>query len=404
MSSGVGATARRIFALARATVRERFLAGTLLLALAFAACWWLAERDLASVLPDWTAGLEFERRFTLLAWVASGAALLAGAHVLGADRRTQQLDAWRAAPLRMGELLLGRVGGAAVRVACGALPLFVWIIVFDPAGLCRQREFLAPRPQFEPNVVERQLADGSRRRWRRGPAVLDPGEQLRIEFAGIPDGANELLFQWRAALAEDAAPVQFTLHVDGREVVRAAGGDLARLAITLEPAATHRLQLAVAADSGVVRVELPEVVVRGAVGSLQPTIARLALGLFAEIALATAVGAALAVFVTEGLAIIGGALLLLLCNLKALLLDAAAAIDDSHLHFDESLLAIARGYEWLVAWLPDATALRGAERAARAMAPWDTDSTASLVGAGIVALIALLAAGAVLARRPRGAR
>jgi len=397
---------RRIAALAAATLRDRFAGRTLLLAAALLAAWFLAERDLRAATPDEAAALRLERRLTLVGWVAAGAALLAGAHAIGSDRRTQQVESWRAAPVTMGEVVVGRWLGACAGVAAGAAPLFLWVAALAPDSLVRQGESFAPRPQQPPTRVARTLADGQVQAWRRGALLLDAGERVALDFDAVAEGPRELVVPWRAALAEgERRPARFALSVDGDEKLVVRGGDLARVALALAPRSAHRVELSVAADSGVVRVELPEVALRGAPRSLLPTLLRLAAGFAVEIALAAALGAALAALLHDALATLGGALLLLLCNLRALFVEVAVAVHDHEggRHADEALESFARAFERVVVALPDLSRLRGVARATRAELPW-----AGECGPFAVALLwiagALLLGTVALARRPRGCR
>lgn len=397
---------RRIALLAAATAREGLLPRSLLLASLLAVAWWSGARGLDVDAPAGSAALLFERQLTLLGWLGGAAALLAGAHAIGRDRRAQQIDGWRRSPLRARELLAGRALGVTLQVAAALLPLWSWLLVGDAHGLLRQRELLAPRATLAPLAVERRFADGSRLAWRRGAAVVDPGERLELRFPTVPTGEHELVVPWRAGASPGNPPPHFTVRIDGEPVLTTTGGELARAAIAVAAGRAPLLAIEVAPDSGVVRFELPEVVVRAAPGSLLSVAARLAAGGALLLLLAALLGVTLAALLPEGLALLGGAVLLLLCELKALLLDVAGAVHAGHGHApaEVALVAVANAYEKLVAWLPDATLLRGAERAARALPPWSRDDLVPFaVAAGFVAGLALLG-GAVLRRVPRGAR
>ncbi|MBM4016043.1 MAG: hypothetical protein FJ293_13910 [Planctomycetes bacterium] len=395
---------RRVAALAWATARESSWVRALALALALLAAFAVTGIE---VLPEVAAApLRFERRLTLLCWLASGAALLAGAHAVGRDRRAGQLDAWRLSHARAGEILLGRALGAAAQVALAVAPLFAWLLVFDASGPCRQRDSLAPREQVSPVRVERGLVDGSRRAWRRGPVLLDPGERLELQFAALPAGEAELVLPWRGSLTPSSPPARFTLRLDGDPVVVGKGGEVTGFRLRRHWAQPPRIELALAPESGVVRVDLPAAMLRGPPRALAATFARLASGHVAELVLAALLGAALATAMAEGLALVLGGVLLLLCNLRALFVDAADVVREVHGHgwVDPALRAIAVAYERLVALLPDVTALRGVGRAARALPPWGAADGAAFLAASVASLLIALPAALLLARRPRGAR
>jgi hypothetical protein len=394
---------RRVIALFVATVREAWLARSLVLAAALAAAWSLAGTD---VLADAVAApLRFERRLTLLCWLASGAALLAGAHAVGRDRRAGQLDAWRLSRARAYELLIGRALGAASQVALAVAPLFGWMLWFDEAAPCRHRERLAPRSQVAPARVERHLVDGSTLLWRRGPAQLDPGERVVLKFDALPEGGVELLLPCSGGLLPGSAPPRWTLRIDGEPVVVATGGDVSDLAIRRTWSQPPRVELELAPESGVVRVDLHLAALRGEPGALAPSLVRLALGHSIELWLSSLLGAALAVAMAEGLALAGGGVLLLLSNLRALFVDAAGIVREAHSHgtVEPALNAVAAACERLVALFPDLTALRGVGRAARGFEPWgEGDAFAFLAAAGALVAIAAPATW-FLGRRPRGA-
>ncbi|MBL8843344.1 MAG: hypothetical protein JNL90_17620 [Planctomycetes bacterium] len=398
----------RIAAVARATLRDLFAGRVLLLALLLAASWWWASRAPQVASDAEAAALRLERRLTWIAVVAGAAALLAGAHALGEERRIGQLEAWRATPLRSGELLIGRTVGVVAGVACGALPLLLWQLVVAPDSLRAQAERFAPRESQAPLRVVRQLADGSRIEWRRGALLLDPGESVQLEFAARAAPA-ELLLPWSvASRAGGSAPADFTLRWGAVTRRPVAGETVATWSMAIaEP--TPEVEIVVAQSSGVLRLELDEVRWRGPPGSWLPSGARLAAGVVVEVVLAAALGVGLAALVGEGLAVAGGALLLLLAHLRGLFLAVATVVDEAHTHahshvtVDEGSRALAHLFERLVVLLPDLARVRAVERVVAAEPAWRADDGACFAAAAAFAAGVLLLARLQLARRPKGA-
>ncbi len=394
---------RRVAAVAHATRRDLFSGRGVALAILLAAAWWFALADPRAATANEAAVLLLERRMTLLAVVASAAALLAGAHAAGEDRRVGSFESWRITPLRASEALLGRWLGVTSGLALGVAPLFAWIVLLAPGCLRSHRDELAPRPRFLPLQIERTLADGSRQRWQRGPALLDPGERLVIDFAATTEPV-EIVVPWATALRSGgAAPADFTLQIGERLWRPAAGESLATWKIALPAGPPMRAEWHSTATSAIVRVELDEVVLRGAPRAWWPTLVRLIAGGVAEIGFAAALGIGLATWVGELLACAGGALLLLLANLRALFEAVASAAADPHAPLDEGARWWAHRFEQLFFALPDLVALRAVERTVAAAPPWQTSDRTTFALAGAVAAAVLWLARARLAHRSRGA-
>ncbi len=410
--SPVAAAWRRVLALAGVTWRDLFSGQGLLLALLLIAGAFLADGDLQATTASEAAALRLEQRITLVGWLASAAALLGGAHVLAEDRRTRQLEQWRATPLRVSELLVGRWLGTVAGVAGGALLVLLFVLSVPASALLRHRDELAPRARVTPTRVSATLADGNHFDCRAGPLLLDAGTRLTITFAPLSAAASdfaaaihsdwELVIPLRGARDDrGATSVDLAVLVDGKERFVEHGGAPYELRVSVAcPVESHTVELITTDHSSVVRVELDRVVLRGPPGSLLPSVARAAAGLVVEVALAAALGVALATVLADLYAIAGGATLLLLCNLRALFLDVAHALDEPHARVAPALRASGQLIERLVVALPDLTELRAGDRLARGLAPW-SGADLRFGGVALAFIAGSLAVGALLLRRRR---
>jgi hypothetical protein len=405
----VSASLRRLLALADATLRDLFAgrAGVLLVLACVAIV--VAGSDVRAETTDAALALALERRVERLVELAAAAALLAGAHLLAEDRRTLRLAQWRATPLTLPELLLGRTVGVAGGVALAAAPLLAALLFWPEHGLVRHDDSLAPRERYDVRAAEWAQPDGQRFRPADAEqtAPLERGASLTLEFAAPRSTPLELDLPLAKALGESpGGPPEFVVSEGAVELAHGACADERLLRVPLAPSdqGARSVAIRVVGGSGVLRVELASCALLGPRGSLLSSAARSGLGLVAALLFAAALGSALGAFLPEVLAGSLGVVLLLFSTLQPLFADARQVLADPHASAPPALGVASRAMVRVVELLPDLTKASAADRLARGAVAWNGADATELLRAGLWVVGALALAAAWLSRRASGAR
>ncbi len=382
---------RRAFAVAETTLRDLGV-GSAALALILALLFFFSSwRSSSAVVAEDSALLTFERRVENFEWVAAFATLVICVSAVSNDRRGSRHFLWLATPLRSHEYFAGKMLGSLLGAELLFLVCFA-ALVLSPGGALGQRALLEKsRPILpEPQVV--LVADAEHRgeflELRSGGAVMLCFDQIRpdtLQVLVASTGGSAALCEGdgsapRVKVATGQSFEASAVVVDWTMLPR---GTEARIPFLSQQAPLFVLVDAGTFASGSLLLRRDSIVLEAPPRGFLEVITRLLFGLTAVVILCACAGTLLALFLSEGIAIVLSSVLLFALSLRDLLLDVV----------ETAVAASPVSWKWLahigrnaLSAIPDFQEISGTSVVTSGFSPWSGQESRHLLSLLLVVL------------------
>ena len=411
----LGSPLPRIFAVARATVRDlgHGARGAFGVLLVLATLSWLAP--VAGGEPTQELRLGLTRSFTTFGGLAVLGTLVAAIRSIGEDRRMQRLARWSVSPLRAPEYALGKAAGVVIGSLSYLLPALLVLFLVTPGGPFRNSDIFRPQERLLPEVV---LVNGKES--LRSTVLLGAGDRLSLVFPTATVGSVEEL-----VVTLDQVPwyeVSEDTHVSPRlrvvqgddvlfdRVMQELPGTGARVRLVpesneREPSSTQPMVVHIDAGRffGGMALRSGELYLGAGKAPLTDAVFRAILGLSCLVTLAGCLAVGAAVFLPEVLALVFCGVLLVVSFGRALLQGVTESLVGAHDHHTAHwVLELANGSRRILDFVPDASAILGARVLGESWMPHSTADPFAAPGvltAWLVIPLTFAAVGYLIRRR-----